>query len=62
LAEWKEIRKKSQVVAKKAAVITNEGHWPILEKEFLASRLDEKNSPLFFPCLFSEMQIKQYMV
>jgi hypothetical protein len=36
LAKWKEIRKKSQIVAWKAAVIMNEGHWPILEKEFLA--------------------------
>jgi len=30
--EWKEIRKKSQIVAMKAAVIMNEGRWPILKK------------------------------
>ena len=34
--EWKEIRKKSRIVAKKAAVIMNEGRWPMLVKEFLA--------------------------
>lgn len=43
LAEWKEIRKKSQIVARKAAVIMNEGRWPILEKEFLAIHQLVKN-------------------
>jgi hypothetical protein len=43
LAKWKEIWKKSQIVAKKAAIIMNEGRWPILEKEFLAIHQLVKN-------------------
>ncbi len=43
LAEWKKIRKKSQIVAMKVAVIMNEGRWPILEKEFLAIHQLVKN-------------------
>ena len=42
-AEWKEIRKKSRIVAKKAAVIMNEGRWPMLVKEFLAIHQLVKN-------------------
>lgn len=43
LAEWKEIRKKSRIVAGKAAVIMNEGRWPMLGKESLAIRQLVKN-------------------
>ena len=42
-AEWKEIRKKSRIVAKKAAVIINEGRWPMLGKKFLAIHQLVKN-------------------
>jgi hypothetical protein len=43
LAEWKEIRKKSQIVARKVAVIMNKGHWPILEKVMLFNMRCYKN-------------------
>jgi hypothetical protein len=43
LAEPKEIQKKSQIITRRAAIIMNEGHWPILEKEFLVIHQLVKN-------------------
>ncbi len=37
LVEWKEIQKKSQIIARKARIIMKEGHWPILKRNFWLS-------------------------
>lgn len=42
-AEWKETRKRSRIIARKAAVIMNEGRWPMLGKKFTAIHQLVKN-------------------
>jgi RNA-directed DNA polymerase len=42
-AEWKETRKESRIIARKAAVIMNEGRWPMLGKKFAAIHQLVKN-------------------
>lgn len=42
-AEWKETRKESRIIAGKAAVIMNEGQWPMLGNKFTAIHQLVKN-------------------
>ena len=42
-AEWKKTRKKSRIIARKAAVIMNEGRWPMLGKKIMAIHQLVKN-------------------
>ncbi len=53
--EWKEIGKKSQIVAMRATVIMNEGRWPILEKEFLAIHQLIKNQQRILSLLVASL-------
>jgi hypothetical protein len=55
LDEWKEIGKKSQIVAMRATVIMNEGRWPILEKEFLAIHQLIKNQQRILSLLVASL-------